>query len=399
MMTVYKYTAKDEQGSIYHATHDSIASVAALRSELAKMGETLINAKKIKAETSKFAKINQADIVAFVYKLAGMSSAGLSIIASLESLEQQTENSSLQQVISDIRQSIQTGSSLKDAFSKYEDIFSVFFIGMLEAGESSGKLSETLTISSVYLEKQLELKRKIKSAFAYPIIVGVMCIIIVIVMMIFVVPVFSNVYRQLHVSLPGPTKCLVLLSVSIKKFWWLILPIAAGFVFLLRKLAKKRQVKIKLDSYKLRLPIFGKLLKSIVISRFIRTFSILIASGVSLIKSLQIASLVANNSKLAQITEDIQNHVEAGNPIADAFKRHDIFPPIIIQLADSGEQAGSLSEMLGKGVDFLDKDIERAINSLLVKLEPIMTLIMGLIVGFILLGVYLPMFDYMSHVK
>ncbi|MBL7106063.1 MAG: type II secretion system F family protein [Phycisphaerae bacterium] len=398
-MTVYQYTAKDEQGSIYHATHDGIASVAALRTELTKMGETLINAKKIKADKSKFAKINQADIVAFVYKLAGMSSAGLSIITSLESLEQQTENNSLQQVISNIRQSIQTGSSLRDAFGKYEDIFSVFFIGMLEAGESSGKLSETLTISAVYLEKQLELKRKIKSAFAYPIIVGVMCIIIVIVMMIFVVPVFSNVYRQLHVSLPGPTKCLVVLSVSIKKFWWLILPIAVGFVFLLRKLAKKKQIKIKLDSYKLKLPIFGKLLKSILISRFIRTLSILIASGVSLIKSLQIASLVANNSKLAQITEDIQNCVEAGNPIADAFKKHDIFPSIIIQLADSGEQAGSLSEMLGKGVDFLDKDIERAINSLLVKLEPIMTLIMGLIVGFILLGVYLPMFDYMSHVK
>lgn len=399
MMTVYEYSVKDEYGSIYHATDDNIASVASLRDELAKMGETLIKAKKVKTGTSRFAKINQVDIVTFIYKLAGMSSAGLSIIASLESLEQQTENSSLQQVISDIRQNIQTGSSLKDAFSKHEDIFSVFFIGMLEAGESSGKLSDTLTISATYLEKQLELKRKIKSAFAYPVIVGVMCIIIVIVMMIFVVPVFSNVYRQLHVSLPGPTKCLVVLSVSIKKFWWLILPIAAGFVFLLRKLAKKGQVKIKLDSYKLKLPIFGKLLKSIIISRFIRTFSILMASGVSLIESLRIASLVANNFKLFQITEDIQNYVEAGNPITEALKRHDIFPPIIIQLAASGEQAGVLPEMLDKGVDFLDKDIERAINSLLVKLEPIMTLIMGLIVGFILLGVYLPMFDYMSHVK
>ena len=398
-MAVYEYTAREENGTVFCGTDTEAGSVGGLRDELAKMGDTLIKVRKLKTASDKFVRISQVDVVTFVYKLAGMCSAGLSIIASLQTLEEQTDNNSLRLIISDIKQNLEAGSSLKDAFGKHRKIFSDFLIGMLEAGESSGKLSQTLTASAAYMEKQLELRRKVVSAFAYPAVVGVMCIVIVIALLLFVIPVFSNIYRQMHVALPGPTYFLIVLSVIIKQFWWIVLPVIAVFIFSLRKLAKNKQAKKKWDCLKLKLPLFGQLAQKIVVSRFIRTFAILVSAGVSLVKSFEVASLVADNSEISEITADLQKSIEAGCPVADSLKKHAIFPPIIIQLAASGEEAGLLADMLNKGVDFLDKDIDRSISSLLVKLEPAMTVIMGTIVGFILLSVYLPMFDYMSHLK
>jgi type IV pilus assembly protein PilC len=147
------------------------------------------------------------------------------------------------------------------------------------------------------------------------------------------------------------------------------------------------------------MPIFGKLNRLVAVSHFIRSFAMLISTGVPIIRAFQVASLVANNEKMSQISLDVQKSVQAGNGVAESFEKHEIFPPIIIQLADSGEQAGVLGQMLNKGVDFLEKDIERMVNSLLIKLEPVLTLGMGAVIGLILLAIYLPMFDYMAHLK
>jgi type IV pilus assembly protein PilC len=162
---------------------------------------------------------------------------------------------------------------------------------------------------------------------------------------------------------------------------------------------KKPSVKKRLDVFKLTMPVFGKLNQIVAVSQFMRTFSMLVTAGVGLTESLQVASDVAHNSRISQIADDLQQSIEAGNPVANSLKSHDIFPPTIVHLASSGEEIGSLPDMLSKGVDFLDKDIERKVNALLIKLEPTMTLIMGIIIGFILLSVYLPMFDYMSQIK
>ncbi len=147
------------------------------------------------------------------------------------------------------------------------------------------------------------------------------------------------------------------------------------------------------------MPVFAKLNRMVIVSRFMRTFAMLASAGISFIKALDVANVVANNSKISEITSQLQKSIEEGNPLADSLRRYDIFPPIITQMVASGEEAGRLPEMLNKGLDFLDKDIDRTIKALLVKLEPAMTLIMGIIVGFILMGVYLPMFDYMSRIK
>ena len=398
-MAVYEYTARAEDGERFYGVYSDVNSSAMLREDLSKMGDTLLKAKCKKAEKKRHAKINQAEVVTFVYRFAAMCSAGMSIIKSLETLEEQTENQSFKCVLSDIRQSVATGSSLKDAFEKHKKIFSNFFIGMLEAGESSGKLSEALERVASYLEKRIDLKHKLKSAFVYPAVVGIISFASVVVLLIFVVPVFSKLYKQLHVSLPVPTQILVTLSILVKGWWWAALLLTAGVVFLLKLLIRKPYFKARWDAFKLNMPVLAKLNQMIVVSQFIRTFAMLVSAGVSLIRALDVASLVVHNSKVTEMASGLQQSIKAGNPIADSMKSYKFVPPMVVQLAASGEESGTLSEMLNKGADFLDKDIDRTLKALLVKIEPAITVIMGTVVGFILMSVYLPMFDYMTHVK
>lgn len=398
-MAVYEYTAQDANGNKFSGIYDDADSIATLRRELAKMGDTLLKAKRKKTLRGKRPKIAQDEIVTFAYEFAGMCSAGLSIISSLETLQEQTENQSFKHVLSDVRQSVATGSTLKDAFEKHKSIFSDFFLGMVEAGECGGKVGDTLKMSAIYLEKRLDFKRKVKSAFAYPIIVGIICLVVINYTVIFVVPVFSKLYQQMHVPLPGPTQALIYLSLLFRGWWWAILMLMAGTALLFKAFSKNPYLKARWDVFKLNMPVFAKLNRMIIASRFIRTLAMLVSAGVSLVKALDVASVVANNSRVFEITRKLQESIEAGNSVADSLRDHDIFPPMMVQLAATGEEAGTLSEMLNKGVDFLDKDIERTLSSLVIKIEPALTVIMGAIVGFILVSVYLPMFDYMAHLK
>jgi len=398
-MAIYEYTAKDQSGNKFSGVSSDIRSAAILRSELDKMGHILVKARRAKATAKKRKKIKRLEVVAFTYKFAGMYSAGLSILRCLETLEEQTENSAFRDTIADVRAKVETGSSLKAAFEKYRDLFSDFFLGMIEAGESGGKLATALEMSATYLEKQAELKRKVKSAFIYPAAVGIVCFVVVGFLLIFIVPMFLKLYQKLHVPLPGPTQVLVDLSSLIRNWWWAIIILSVAAVFVYRKLPKSPRLRAQWDTFKLKVPVFAKLNRMVVVSHFTRTFAMLASVGVSLIEALDVASLVAHNHKMTEIAKELQASIQAGNPIGKSLRNYDIFPPMITQLAISGEEVGQLPEMLNKGVDFLDKDIDKAINGLLIKLEPALTVIMGAIVGFILMGVYLPMLDYMRHLK
>jgi type IV pilus assembly protein PilC len=249
------------------------------------------------------------------------------------------------------------------------------------------------------MEKQAEIKSKIKAAFAYPIIVSVLCVVIVCAVIIFVIPVFSKLYEQLDATLPGPTLFLIALNTMIVDWWWLVFLCIGGGIFVLRRLLKNPYYRLKWDIFKLNMPVFGKLNRMVIVSRFMRTFAMLVSAGLSFEEALGVAKAVADNAKIPVITDQLQESIEKGNSMAESLREHDIFPPTIIQLVSAGEEVGALTEMLNKGVDFLDKEIERKTQSLLVKLEPIMTLAMAVIVGFILIGVYLPMFDYIAHLN
>ncbi|MGD0786016.1 MAG: type II secretion system F family protein [Sedimentisphaerales bacterium] len=400
-MATYEYSARDEAGHVFNGVYDGISSTTALRNELTRIGYSLLRAKKKKIFNPKSIKVRPAEVMTFAFRFAGMCSSGLSLIQCLETLEKQTDGESLRYVISDIKKNIEVGVSLTDAFEKYRDIFSDFFLGMLEAGESSGKLAESLEISARHLEKQADLKNRLKAAFIYPIIVLVSCLVAVTILVAFVVPVFTKIYHQLGVPLPGPTQLLVVLSVILRNFWPVLIMVVFSMPFLIRYIRKNSYIKTKWDYFKFQMPLFGKLNRIVAATNYIRSFAMLITTGVPIIKALQVSGLIANNEKISLISKDIQKSIQSGLSLAESFGHHDIFPPLVIQLTDSGEQAGQdqLSEMLNKGADFLDKDIDRMINSLMTRLEPLLTMGMGIVIGLILMAVYLPMFDYMAHLK
>jgi type IV pilus assembly protein PilC len=401
-MAVFTYVAKDEKGAMVTGTYADVTNASELRDELDKMGYALVKARKGKQtnkEKRRFGRVRQLEVATFAYKFAGMYSAGLPILKCLETLEQQTENQVFRNIITDIREGVATGSSLKDAFGRHRGVFSDFFLGMIEAGEVGGKLDQTLEMSAAYLEKQVQLRQKLISAFIYPVFVSIMCLIVITFLLLFVIPVFAKLYAQVHASLPGPTFALVAASNFVRKWWMGIIVVIGLLILVFKRLLINQAFRAGWDDFKLNMPIFGKLNRMLVVLHFTRTFAMLVSVGVSVIKSLEMAGIVAHNRTVSKITAELKKSIQSGATIAASLKKYDIFLPVIIQMASSGEEVGMLPEMLSKGADLLDKDVERKIHSLMVKLEPALTLIMGLIVMFILLGAYLPMFDYMGHLK
>ncbi|MGE5296952.1 MAG: type II secretion system F family protein [Solirubrobacterales bacterium] len=398
-MAVYEYTARDAAGNEFSSVYRNVQNIRALRREMVKLGYELVQARRQRESSRSRGRIRPRDVSSFAYKFGGMYSAGLSITSCLEILEQQSDNDAFRAVLADVRRRVESGSSLKAAFDEHRNIFSDFFLGMIDAGESSGKLTESLDASARYLEKRLELHEKTRAAFIYPMVVGLVCSLVVLSLLLFVVPMFSQLYRKLHVELPGPTQVLVTLSGALRAYWWLLLPGVVGLVLGIRRLLKTPRVRLRWDRLKMRVPLIGRLSRLILVSQFIRTFGMLISVGVPIIDALESAGKVARNEAMSQITADLQQAIRTGQPVAKSLRAHEIFPPLVIQLAASGEEAGILPEMLTKAADLLDKDADRLAASLLVKLEPALTILMGIVIGLILMGVYLPMFDYMACLK
>jgi type IV pilus assembly protein PilC len=398
-MPAYQYTARDGAGNEFSSLYTNVEGIEALRCELVKIGYVLVRARRQRASVQPRHRIRQRDVATFAYKFGGMYSAGLPIASCLETLEQQTDNNAFRAVIADVRRHVEAGSSLRAAFEPHRKIFTDFFLGMIDAGESSGRLSQSLEASARYLEKRLELQQKTRAAFVYPLVVGLVCSLVVTCLLVFVVPVFSQLYKKMHVQLPGPTRMLVTLSVALKYWWWMLLPMLTGLVLGVRRLLAKPSVRIHWDRLKIRIPLLGPLNRCVLVSQFVRTFGMLVSVGVPIIEALDTAGRVARNEEISQITADLQQAIRAGRPIAGSLQTHNIFPPMVVQLVASGEEAGILPEMLTKAADLLDKDADKLAASLLVKLEPALTIFMGLVIGLILMGVYLPMFDYMAHLR
>jgi type IV pilus assembly protein PilC len=401
-MAVFTYVAKDEKGATVTGTYTDVDGASALRDELDKIGYTLIKAKRDRTsdrQRRRKGRVKQLEVATFAYKFAGMYSAGLPILKCLDTIEQQTDKPAFRDIIADIKENVSMGSGLRNAFARHKNVFSDFFLGMLDAGEVGGRLDDTLTMSAAYLEKQAALKQKIQSAFAYPVIVSIMCCLVVGFLLTFIMPVFAKLYAQVKAPLPGPTLVLMSASTLIRHKWWLIAIVVTGSIIVIRRLLKTPGFRAAWDNFKLNIPVFGRLNRMIVVSHWTRTFAMLTSVGVSVIKALEMANLVAHNSKITEITNELTRSVQSGASIAGSLKKYEVFPPVIVQMASSGEEVGELPSMLLKGAELLDKDIERTINSLLVKLEPALTLMMGLIVGFILIGAYLPRFDSLSHLK
>ena len=332
-------------------------------------------------------------------QLAVMIGAGLPLSQCLAVMAAQVENKNLQTVLRSVSHSVESGSTLADSLTKHRNVFGDLFIHMVEAGELGGVLDIILRRLATYLEKTVALRRKIKGAMMYPLVIAVVAIVSVLFMLLFIIPVFANLFADFEAELPGPTKIVLFLSMMIQKnFMYMavaIVLIIVGYKFIVRK-EKARFVR---DKVLLALPVFGPVILKSTISRFSRTLETLLSSGVAIIEALNITAKSAGNMVIQVTVSRMAERIAGGQTISEPLRESGVFPPMVVQMVAVGEQTGEVDAMLGKIADFYEDEVDAAVQSMTSVLEPIMIVFLGTIVGGMLIAMYLPMFDLVGAIK
>ena len=339
------------------------------------------------------------ELANFTRQLATMITAGLTLTDAIKILEKQTENEKLAKVLSGLGRDIQGGFTFAAGLSRHSDIFSDAYINMIKVGEASGTLDKVLTKLADTLEKQREFQGKVKSAFVYPIIVLVAMVAVTAIILIFVMPKLTDLYSQLGANLPISTKILISISKFMQFFWWLVLLAIIGIIMSLRKFKKTPEGAYLIDSFMFRLPVFGGLIRNTSFTEITRTLGALVASGVPIMESLRITSEVAPNSLHKDSLIRAISIVEKGTPLSVALTRDPLFPPIIPQMISVGEQTGKMDEVLEKISHYFESEAELQVKNLTVALEPIIMIVLGAMVGFLIFSIIMPIYQLTSSIS
>jgi type IV pilus assembly protein PilC len=346
-------------------------------------------------------RIRGKDVVLFSRQFSTMVNSGLSLLRALNVLVEQTDSKALSQVILAVKNDVERGTSLSAALEKHPKAFDRLYVSMVRAGEVGGVLDETLNRLADMMEANLHLRSKVKSAMAYPAVVGCLILAVTTGMIMFVVPVFTNMYAEMggpDARLPLPTQMLVNLSNFVTSKWWLIAATVGLTIFALRRWKRTEAGRYQWDSLKLRIPIFGKLFHKTAISRFARTFSVLSRTGVPVLQTLDIVAATTANAKVERALAEVKASVREGESLAMPLARHDVFPPMVVQMMTVGEETGALDTMLAKVSDYYDREVDAMVSAMTSLIEPLLIVVMGVTVGGILISLYLPMFNLASLV-
>ena len=344
-------------------------------------------------------KIKLKELAVMSRQMATMIGAGLSLLRTLNILADQTENSALAKILGQVRDEVETGVSTSDAFAKHSEVFPPLMVSMIRAGEAGGFLEGSLDSIAINFEKEVKLKGKIKSALTYPVIVLIMSLVSVVAMLVFIVPVFQKMFASLGGKLPLPTMMLVYLSQAMVWIGPLIIVIFIAFSIWWPKNKNTERVRKRLDPLKLRLPVFGLLMKKIAIARFSRNFSDMIRAGVPILRALQIVGETSGNWVIQRSLEEVADSVRQGYSLSAPLSDHPVFPPMVTQMIAVGEDAGSLEVMLNKIADFYDQEVEAATEQLTAMIEPLMVAFLGVVIGSMVIALYLPIFNISKLIK
>ena len=344
-------------------------------------------------------RVKVREIAVFARQFATMINAGLTMLRALNILAEQTANPVLAKAIDSVRTDVQVGASLSQALSRHPKIFSKLFVSMVRAGEAAGVLDQVLGQLATTLERQAELRTKVRSAMAYP--VAVMCLVsaIATAMLIFVVPMFKSMYKQVGGKLPAPTLLLIKVSHIFGSYFPFLVAFAVAGFFGMRRALRYPSVRFQFDRLKLRTPIFGRVVHKTAVSRFAHTLSVLLRSGVPILESLEITSDTVNNAVMAEAIKDAQNGVRGGETVSRPLAAHSTFPPMVTQMMAVGEETGALDEMLAKVAAFYDQEVESLVDGLTSLIEPLLIVVMGALVGGMVICLYLPMFNIIKLIK
>lgn len=409
-MPIYVYKARGSSGIVTDRMDAESERAVALKlrsqqmflisAELEKKGSNI----HFPLSFKKKPKASVKELSIFSRQFATMINAGIPILQSLTIIADQIESKGLKEVVKKIKDDIGSGSTLSDGMAKYPNIFSTLYVNMIKAGETGGILDGVMLRLSTYLEQADSLKRKVKSALVYPIVVSSIATIVVIFLLVAVIPTFKDIFASFGATLPAPTRILLGISDTLQKIFlpplvFIILPsvIAAVIVFL--RLLKTNKGRKKWNALQLKLPIFGMLFRKVAVSKFTRTFGTLIKSGVPILQALDIVAKTSGNMVVEEAILKAKNSIKEGESITAPIKACGIFPPMVVQMISVGEETGTLDEMLVKSADFYDDEVETAIAGLTSMIEPLLMAFMGVTIGAIVIAMFMPMFELGTIVK
>lgn len=339
------------------------------------------------------------DFVIFLRQFSTLIKAGVTIVDSMNILAHQTDSKPLKNALLEVELDLREGISLSTATAKHKRIFTNLFTNMVRVGEVGGSLDETLENLAVYYEKQNKTRQKVKSAMAYPIVIGIVAVAVVIFLLVSVVPTFVDMFADFGAELPAITKFVLNASVFMQKFWWLVLLLGILFYLIFILLKQRQETRYYLDYAKIKIPIFGKLIQKAVLARLTRTLSSMLNSSVPILQALVVVETIVENEVIADVVKQSRKALEQGKSMTDPMKKHWAFPPLIIHMIAIGESTGSLDEMLGKVADFYEDEVENTTDQLKSLIEPLMIVFLSGIVGTIVTAILVPMFDIFNQIQ
>jgi type IV pilus assembly protein PilC len=350
--------------------------------------------------TSAFKKVKPKALQVFARQFATMIGAGVSVVQALVTLEEQTDDKYLAEVIADVRSDVEGGVILSKALARHPKVFNRLFVAMVEAGESSGTLDTVLDRVATQIEKETQIKRRVKGAMVYPAVVISFAFLVLTFMLLFIIPVFVEVFDDLDGELPKLTQFVMSASHAMRNYWFIIFPAIGGMIFAFQRLKRTARGRQVWDRFKLKVPMrIGDVVHKIALARFSRTLSTLVSSGVDIIKALEITGATAGNWVVEQSLANIRTRVHDGVPISQPLQEDPVFPPMVGQMVKIGEETGELDGMLGKIADFYEDEVDTSIKSLTSIIEPILMIGVGIMVGTIVISMYLPMFKMLTLIK
>ncbi len=400
-MPVFQYTARTLKGELVNDKID-LPSRDDVIAHLRKNRMVVVQVRQAPTELrlpKLGAGIKTRDVVVFTRQFATMINAGLPLVQALDILAQQTENKRLAETTRQVVYDVESGHTLADALRKHPKAYSDLYVNMVAAGEAGGILDTILVRLAQFLEKNDAIVRKVKGAMIYPAVIISVAVIAISVLLIFVIPTFQNMFASVNLDLPLPTRIVIGMSNVLKHYWWAIIGVMVGSVFMINRYYKTAPGRLQIDALLLRLPVLGDVIRKAAVSRFTRTLSTLISSGVSILDGLEITARTAGNMVIHNAVMESRASIAGGETIAAPLQKSAVFPPMVISMIAVGEQTGGLDEMLSKIADFYDDEVDAAVSALLSLMEPIMIVVLGVIVGGMVVAMYLPIFDMVNAVQ
>ena len=399
-MPQFEYLVKDAAGHDQTGVEEAPDTTAIVQS-LRRKGFLIVRINQIKQRRifwlstkrgfrEKGGRIKIDDLVIFSRQMATLIGAGVPLLQSLEALIEQTEKAGLKAVVRNLRDEVQGGKSFSEALEKHPQVFSILFIHMMRAGETSGHLEEILDRAASYMEKASALQKKIISALTYPAVVSTMALIITTAMMTFVIPKFADIYYSINAPLPKPTLVLISISRFLRSNILLIGGVLGILCFMLHQWKRTKGGRFVWDAFMLKLPIFGDLFLKVAVSKFSRTLATLMKSGVPILSSLEIVAHTSGNSQLEQLLLSLRTSVTKGEGLSGPLAESPLLPPMVVRMIAVGEETGELEQMLTKVADFYDTQVDSTVNSLTSLIEPVVIAFLGVVIGGIVFALFLP---------